>query len=112
MGIVIGVVVAVVLVGFLFALVRGGGGGGSAPRVPPGTKAFESEVGLGIIAKMIEAREIALAGSPDDAKRAQLEKDISNLRKQAQLHRAVVDRGDVSRGKMSIGVNPDRDTID
>lgn len=112
MGIVIGIVVLVVVVGFVLAVVRGGGGGGAAPRFPPGTKAFESEMSLGIIAKMIEAREVALAGSPDDAKRAQLEKDVSNLRKQAALHRAVVDRADTSPGKMSIGVNPDRDTID
>lgn len=89
----------------------GGGGFGAGSRFPPGTRAFESEMSLGIIVTMIEARESQLNGQVDDAKRALLTQQIANLRRQGELHREVIAAGDVSKGKMSIGVNPDSDTI-
>ena len=50
---------------------RGGGGGfGAGARFPPGTRAFESEMSLGIIIPMIEARESELLGQVDEARRA------------------------------------------
>lgn len=109
-------VVAVVAVGwfFLSSPGKGGGGGGllGGASFPPGTRAFEAEMSLKIISQMIEARERELLCTPDDAKKADLERQLSNLRKQAALHRATVDARDVSPGKMSIGVNPDSDTVD
>jgi hypothetical protein len=84
--------------------------GGSS--FPPGTRAFEAEMSLGgIIAKMIEGRERELLGPVDGAKRADLERQIANLRAQATIHRATVEARDLSKGKMSIGANPDSDTV-
>lgn len=94
---------------------KGGGGGGGllgGASFPPGTRAFEAEMSLKIITQMIEAREVQLGRESDESKKATLSKQIDNLRKQAVLHRATVDARDVSPGKMSIGVNPDSDTVD
>ena len=89
----------------------GGGGFGAGASFPPGTRAFESEMAMSIIVTMIEARETQLRGQVDDDKRALLTQQIANLRRQAELHREVIANRDVSKGKMSIGVNPDSDTI-
>jgi predicted site-specific integrase-resolvase len=79
---------------------------------PPGTRAFEAEMSLRIIAQMIEARELELARSSDEAKKADLSRQLANLRAQGALHRATVEARDLSPGRMRIGVNPDSDTID
>lgn len=109
-------IAVVVAVGwfFLSSSGKGGGGGGllAGGSFPPGTRAFEAEMSLKIIVQMIEAREREVARTTDDAKKADLERQISNLRKQASQHRATVEARDVSPGKMSIGVNPDSDTVD
>jgi hypothetical protein len=109
-------VAAVVAVGWFFlSSGKGSGGGGGllgGASFPPGTRAFEAEMSLKIITQMIEAREVQLGRESDDAKKATLTKQIDNLRKQAVLHRATVEARDLSPGKMSIGVNPDSDTVD
>lgn len=109
-------IAAVVAVGWFFlSSGKGGGGGGGllgGASFPPGTRAFEAEMSLKIITQMIEAREVQLGRESDESKKATLSKQIDNLRKQAVLHRATVDARDVSPGKMSIGVNPDSDTVD
>lgn len=102
----------VVVVGAIWFFTRRPGGFGGGARFPPGTRAFESEMSLPLLAQMIEAREVELQGGVDDARRADLERQIANMRKQAALHQAVVDAGDTSPGKMSIGVNPNSDQID
>lgn len=80
-------------------------------RFPPGTRAFEAELSIPLLARLIEAREVALA-SADEAERAKLAKQIENLKAQASIHQATIDAGDVSPGKMSIGANPDSPTVD
>ena len=80
-------------------------------RFPPGTRAFEAELSIPLIGSYIAAREVALA-SADEAERGKLTKQIENLRAQAAIHQATIEAGDVSPGKMSIGVNPDSPTVD
>ena len=84
----------------------------AAARFPPGTRAFEASMSLGIIRDMIASRERELPRATDDAKRALLETQIGNLRKQYDAHQATVDRRDLSPGKRSIGVDPDSDRVD
>lgn len=84
----------------------------SAPSFPAGTRAFEAEMSLGIIETMIHTREMELARSSDHARTQTLERQLANLRKQAQIHRATIASGDLSRGRMSIGVDPDSDRVD
>lgn len=103
--------VAVLLV-FLFPRRGGGGGFGEGASFPPGTRAFEAEMSLRILAQMIEAREVEIARTGDEAKKADLSRQIANMRKQAEIHRATVAARDLSPGRMSIGVNPDSDTVD
>ena len=106
-GILVLVVVAVILV---FNRRKSAPGLGPS-RFPPGTRAFEAELSIPLIARLIEAREVSLA-SADEAERAKLTKQIENLRAQAAIHQATIDAGDVSPGKMSIGANPDSATVD
>lgn len=101
----------VVVVGLVWLFTRKPGQFGDGARFPPGTRAFEAEMSLEIIVQMLEAREVALRGEVDEEKKATLTRQIGNLRKQAAIHQATVDAGDVSPGKMSIGVNPDSDTV-
>ncbi|MBN8616813.1 MAG: hypothetical protein J0L92_39890 [Deltaproteobacteria bacterium] len=84
----------------------------AAARFPPGTRAFEASMSLGIIADMIASREREIAKTLDEGKRATLTKQVSNLEKQRAIHQRTVDARDLSRGKMSIGVNPDSDTVE
>ncbi|MBZ0121151.1 MAG: hypothetical protein IT378_15995 [Sandaracinaceae bacterium] len=102
--------IALVL-GVIWVFTRKPGHFGAGARFPPGTRAFEAEMSLGIIAKMLEAREVALLGNADDEKKATLTRQIANLRRQAEIHQATVDARDLSPGRMSIGVNPDSDTV-
>lgn len=108
----IGITIAVVVFAVVVGLFMRGGGGAPGGSFPPGTRAWESQMTLGILTKMIASREQELRGSPDDAKRALLERQIANMQKQLTLHQAVIASGDVSPGKMRIGVNPDADHID
>jgi hypothetical protein len=105
-GILVLVVVAVILV---FNRRKPAPGLGPS-RFPPGTRAFEAELSIPLIARL-KAREVSLA-SADEAERAKLTKQIENLRAQAAIHQATIDAGDVSPGKMSIGANPDSATVD
>jgi len=118
-GVVIGVPTLVitfagisVILGIIWFFTRKPGHFGGGARFPAGTRAFESEMSLPLLARLIEARERALLGPVDDAERAKLTTQIANLRNQAVLHQAVIDAGDVSPGRMSIGANPDSDQID
>jgi hypothetical protein len=67
---------------------------------------------LGILAQMVQAREVELPRTTDEAKKTLLTRQIENMRKQEQIHRATIAARDLSPGKMSIGVNPDSDTVD
>jgi len=114
---IIAVVAGVVALVFFLVLRGGGGGGGgggfgAGASFPPGTRAFEAEMSLRILAQMIDAREVEIARTTDEAKKADLTRQISNMRKQAEIHRATVAARDVSPGRMSIGVNPDSDTVE
>lgn len=105
-------VLVLVIVAIIVAVSRRKASPGLGPsRFPPGTRAFEAELSIPLIARLIEAREVALA-SADEAERAKLTKQIENLRAQAAIHQATIDAGDVSPGKMSIGANPDSPTVD
>jgi hypothetical protein len=66
---------------------------------------------LGILAQMVQAREVELPRTTDEAKKTLLTRQIENMRKE-QIHRATIAARDLSPGKMSIGVNPDSDTVD
>lgn len=102
----------VVVVVVVVALSRKKPSAGLGPsRFPPGTRAFEAELSLPLIARLVEARELALA-SADPAERDTLTRQIENLRAQAAIHQATIDAEDVSPGKMSIGANPDSPTVD
>lgn len=82
-------------------------GRGSAPgsRYPPGTRAFESEMALTVIANMLPARETALLSATDPDTRARLERDIAALVEQKAQHEAVVASGDRSPGTNSVSIH-------
>ena len=83
----------------------------SGGSFPPGTRAFESQMSIRLIADLIRTREQERVGA-DEERREVLERQIANLRKQAAAHQGIVEARDLSPGRMSIGANPDSDRID
>lgn len=91
---IIGGVVLVVVGGFLW--LRFGGGGG--PSFPIGSRAFEAEMTLGILANVVRDLH-AERGTADAARQAEIARELAWYETEAQRLQAIVDLPDVSPGE-------------